>query len=105
MRAWWLVFCSISEQFQRFPFLVGFGLVVRLARFPVNPESGRSGLGGWSEQRRERSRPQRCWLDGWYSARSLSNARASSALKALAWWMIFCVALGQFLLQANHKKQ
>jgi hypothetical protein len=27
------VFCSISEQFQRFPFLVGFGLVVRLARF------------------------------------------------------------------------
>jgi hypothetical protein len=29
------------EQFQRFPFLVGFGLVVRLARFPVNPESRR----------------------------------------------------------------
>jgi hypothetical protein len=33
MWAWWSVFCSISEQFQRFQFLVGFGLVVRLARF------------------------------------------------------------------------
>jgi hypothetical protein len=31
MRAWWSVFCSISKQFQRFPFLVGFGLVVALS--------------------------------------------------------------------------
>jgi hypothetical protein len=62
------VFCSISEQFQRFPFLVGFGLVVRLARFPVNPESGRSGLGGWS-------------------CAAPEPLRASTML---AWWSVFC---------------
>jgi hypothetical protein len=43
--------------------LIDLGLSVRFARFPVNPESGRSGLGGWR------------------SAQSIRSARASSSLK------------------------
>jgi hypothetical protein len=76
MLAWWSVFCSISEQRQGFRILEGLGLVVRFARFPVNPESGRSGLGGWCVQRRELSGHQRCWLGGRRSARSIRSGGA-----------------------------
>jgi hypothetical protein len=65
------VFCSISEQFQRFPFLVGFGLVVRLDRFP---------------DRFSRTEHHRCWLGGRRSAQSIRSARASSALKVSVWF-------------------
>jgi hypothetical protein len=88
--AWWSVFRSICVRFQRFQFLVGFGLVVRLARF-----SDRFRLPGH----------HRCWLGGWCSARSIEQRRGllvsvggsfcpisdqSGVLPIGAWWLVFC---------------
>jgi hypothetical protein len=63
--------------------LIDLGLSVRFARFPVNPESGRSGLGGWR------------------SAQSIRSARVSISLKVSVWFGFATGSAGQGIIDVG----